>query len=579
MDTRISHSVLHQANFGNVGLAFDMRTLTIFASRFWAARNHYASFGRSIILRLMAQELSRAARLTGFVKRIRWWLPAAILILALANVIRLRSSAELDSNSRGMQIGLTAMASLALLVVWFTFLSRLRWRVRLAGLLLLALLVFGLTRLLRFDGAINGSGTPVVVWKWKPKRTGNIGALKMIAPPEATNLETGIVEDSGYLGPARNGVLEKVSLNPDWTSHPPQQLWRQPIGLGWSSFAISGPRAFTQEQRGENELIVCYQVASGSILWAHTNHVRFSETMGGDGPRATPTVSGGRLYALGGTGILDCLDAASGKLLWSRDTLKENGLPNLVFGKACSPLVFDDLVVVNGGETNGPTLLAYHLNDGSAAWRAGSDKASYSSPTLVTLAGRRQIVSINGGSVTGHDPACGAVLWSYAWSGDWPKCAQPIALPTDRLFVAASFNAGSVLLQISAAPDGKLSVAEKWKNRHMKSEFSNIVTRDGFAYGLDDGILACIDLATGERKWKDGHYGHGHVLLVGDLLLVQTEQGPVAVVEAKPTGFREMANFPALQSKTWNVPVVAGDCLLVRNDQDAACYKLPLAQP
>jgi outer membrane protein assembly factor BamB len=136
-----------------------------------------------------------------------------------------------------------------------------------------------------------------------------------------------------------------------------------------------------------------------------------------------------------------------------------------------------------------------------------------------------------------------------------------------------------MLLQVNAAADGKLSVTEKWKNRAMKSEFSNIVAREGFAYGLDDGILACIDLATGERKWKDGRYGHGQVLLVGDLLLVQTENGSLALAEANPACFREVASLQALSSKTWNVPAVGGECLLVRNDQEAVCYKLPLLQP
>jgi len=301
--------------------------------------------------------------------------------------------------------------------------------------------------------------------------------------------------------------------------------------------------------------------------------------LSGDGPRATPTLFGGRLYAFGGTGVLNCLDAGTGQLFWSRDVLKENSLPNLPFGKSTSPLIYDELVVVSGGMTNGSTLLAFHLENGSPAWRAGTDKSSFSSPVLATLAGKRQIVSINAGSASGHDPATGDVLWNYVWPGDWPKCTQPIILEPDRVFLSASFNAGCMLLQISAAADGKLSVVEKWKNRNMKSEFSNIVNREGFAYGLDDGILACIDLATGERKWKEGRYGHGQVLLINDLLLVQTEKGPVALVEATPACFRELAQIPALGAKTWNVPAVGGGCLLVRNDLEAACYKLPVLPP
>lgn len=527
----------------------------------------------------MSDEKSISSIPSSAFKRMRWWIPGAMLILAIANLARVRFATELDSNFKAMQTSATFGVTVLLLILWFTFFTRLRWRIRLAGLLLFGLFAFGVTRVLRFDGAVDGTGTPNIVWKWKARINRNPGALNIVATLPSSNAVSSQLEDSGYLGPKRDGIIQGLRLDRDWAAHPPQQLWRQPIGLGWSSFCISGSRAFTQEQRGDDELVVCYEASTGHVLWAHTNHVRFSETMGGDGPRATPTLSGGRIYAFGGTGILDCLDAATGKLDWSHDVLKENSLPNLPFGKSTSPLIYDDFVVVSGGMANGPTLLAYHLKDGSPAWRAGTDKASFSSPTLVTLAGKRQIVSINAGSASGHDPATGAVLWDYTWPGQWPKCAQPITLDPDRIFLSASFNAGCMLLQLNASPDGKLSVAEKWKNRNMKSEFSNIVGREGVAYGLDDGILACIDLATGERKWKEGRYGHGHVLLINDLLLVQTENGPVALVEANPACFREFGQIQALSSKTWNVPAVGNGYLIVRNDLEAACYKLPCVAP
>jgi outer membrane protein assembly factor BamB len=522
---------------------------------------------------------SPSSGFTSALKRMRWWIPLGIVVLAIGFLTRLHFATELDSNFKAMQTSLTFAVTVLLLILWFVIFTRLRWRIRLAGLLLLGLLGFGLNRLVRFDGAVDGTGKPQMVWNWKPKKTGNVGALKFIASGAGSNSVPSEAEESGYLGTNRNGVVEGLKLDRNWSAHPPQQLWRQPIGLGWSSFCIAGARAFTQEQRGEDELVVCYQLTTGHVLWAHTNHARFSESLSGDGPRATPTLFGGRIYAFGGTGILDCLDAGTGQLLWSHDVLKENSLPNLPFGKSTSPLIYDELVVVSGGMTNSSTLLAYHLKDGSPAWRGGTDKASFSSPVLTTLAGKRQIVSVNASSASGHDPVTGAVLWEYVWPGEWPKCTQPIILPPERIFLSASFNAGCMLLQVNAAPDGKLSVTEKWKNRNMKSEFSNIVTRDGFAYGLDDGILACIDLATGERKWKDGRYGHGQVLLINDLLLVQTENGPLALVEANPACYREVANLKALNSKTWNVPAVGDGCLLVRNDLEVACYKLPLLQP
>jgi len=506
----------------------------------------------------------------------RWWIPATILGLAVANVVRLRSSADLDGMMKNMQTMLTGMVSLGLLVVWWLFLSGLRWRVRLVGLGVLLVCVLGLRQLVRFDGSVSGSGRPRIVWKWAPTRSGDVGDDQ---PTGAANAEPKLqaaMDYPGYLGRDRSGVVAGIQLERDWVAFPPQQLWRRPVGLGWSGFAVSGTSAITQEQRGPNELVVCYDLATGRVVWSHTNRVRFSEPMGGDGPRATPTIAGDRVYALGATGILDCLDAATGRLIWTHDTLKENGLPNTYFGKCSSPLVVDDLIVVTGGQTNSSSLLAFRCQDGLSMWRAGKDEASFSSPALVALGGRPQLLSVNAATVTGHAPKDGHILWEYAWANNkWPKCAQPVVLEGDRVLLSASFNAGCVLLRVTTGADGTFSVTEVWKNRNMKSEFSNLVARGGFLYGLDDGILACVDLATGQRKWKDGRYGHGQVMLVDDLLLVQTEPGPVVLVEAEPSAYHEVARLQALHGKTWNTPAVAGELLLVRNDQEAACYKLP----
>jgi outer membrane protein assembly factor BamB len=509
-------------------------------------------------------------------RRFRWWIAAIIVAAAAGNIARLRLTPELDNMTRGLNTFLTIMVSVGALAVWWIFLTRFRWRTRLAVFAVVAIVAIGARQLIRIDGSANGRGSAKIVWRWTPKRTGNVAEIKAAPSTQSLPKLEGAVDYPGYLGANRSGVVPDAQLESDWTAHAPQQVWRRPIGLGWSGFAVSGGHAVTQEQRGENELVVCYDLATGNPLWSHTNVVRFSEPMGGDGPRATPTIDRDRVYAVGATGILDCVDAATGKLIWTRDALKEESLPNTYFGKSSSPLVVDDLVVVTGGMAKKSTLLAFRRDDGSPAWRAGNDEASFTSPELVILAGRRQILSVNASTVTGQDPKDGRVLWEYAWGNNkWPKCAQPIALDGDRILLSASFNAGCVLLQIKANPQSEFSAAEIWKNRNMKSEFSNLVTRDGFLYGLDDGILACVDLATGERKWKDGHYGHGQVMLANDLLLVQTEQGPIALVEANPSGYREVAHLNALSAKTWNTPALAGEFLLVRNDQEAVCYRLP----
>ncbi len=305
--------------------------------------------------------------------------------------------------------------------------------------------------------------------------------------------------------------------------------------------------------------------------------VHFSQWQGGDGPRATPTVQDGRVFACGATGILDCLEAASGQLIWSRDVLKENNLANLTWGVSASPLVFDDKVVVTGGLTDGPTVLAYRRSDGEPLWHAGTDKASYASPILATLAGRRVVLSFNAGSLTAHDPATGDVLLNYPWSdGKMPKAAQPVVIEGHRVFISAGYGAGCELVDIQAGADGKLVASQVWKSNRMKTQFNSVALREGFLYGLDDGLLACVEVATGARQWKDGRYGSGQTLLVDDLVIIQSEPGPVFLAEARPDGFRELGRLPALSAKTWNYPTLAGRYLLVRNSEEAVCYELPL---
>ncbi len=515
----------------------------------------------------------------------RWWMPAVIVILAAATVSYLQLTDSLEGSLKIFYTIQVAFLTACLLAIWYVFFTGLRWRTRLLigclGPFGVVGLCLGLAALLRFDGSTSGDGLPRLVWRWTPRKGEGLPELNVDAADKnglRANFAKARAEDyPRFLGADGTGVVQGVRLDPDWTAHPPRELWRQRIGLGWSSFAVVGRCAITQEQRGDQELVVCYDVPTGRVEWTHANATRFIEGQGGDGPRATPTIVDGRVYVLGATGILDCLDAATGRALWSRKVLDEAHSNNLIWGKSSSPLVFDDLIVVSGG-MSGPLLHAYHKDNGEPAWQGGEGTSAYSSPVLATLAGQRQILTINATSVTAHDPANGQVLWENAWPGQWPKCAQPVVLDGDRVFVSAGYGAGCKMLQVRGE-NGRLSVSELWTNRHLRSAFANMVVRDGHVFGLDDGVLTCLDLANGKRKWKDGRYGHGQILLVDDLLLIQAEPGYVALVEANPAGYREVARLPALPGKTWNNPALSGPYLLVRNDEWAACFELPLRSP
>lgn len=371
------------------------------------------------------------------------------------------------------------------------------------------------------------------------------------------------------------GVIWGVRLATDWQSRPPRLLWRRAIGSGWGGFAVVGPSAFTQEQRGSQECVVCYDLASGQERWRHADDARFSSPTVGDGPRATPTVSDGRVYSLGATGLLNCLDALTGRKQWSIDVLANNGASNVYHGLSGSPLVLDELVVVSVGQRD-HSLVAYHRDTGRRVWHAGSDPAGYGSPLACVLDGVQQILIFNRPGLAAHDPATGRVLWTFPWANDQEtNCSQPVPVGDDRVLISTGYGKGCVLLQVQHA-EASSSAEAAWTSRQLRTKFASPVFRGGFVYGLDDGVLTCVDLANGRRRWKAGRYGHGQVLLVDDVLLVQCEDGAVATVAADPAAHRELGRLPGLAGKTWNYPALAGSVLVVRNDQEAACFELPL---
>lgn len=508
-------------------------------------------------------------------KRIRWWVPLVIVLLGAGAILGIHVREVVFREH--ITVAITLLTSL-LVMIWAVVGTGLSMRWRMAGLgLVLALVLacgFVVKNYTRVEGSLSGGGLPRLVWKWTPPPDRQLPGIA----PIQTQIVRPMGESEGFsfpqfLGSGRTNAVPGTGLASDWPTRAPKELWRQPIGSGWAGFAVASHRAVTQEQRGEHELIVCYNLVDGKALWAHTNEVRFFEELGGPGPRATPTLAGERVYAMGATGILDCLDLATGKLIWTRATLKDPAMDNLTWAKSDSPLVLEEKVVVTGG-SSGPLLLAFKRDTGELLWEGGAGSAAYASPVLATLAGRSQLLIVNAQNVTGHDPANGKTLWKYDWPGSMPKVSQPIAVGANRVFISAGYGLGAVLLELTPTETGTFTASEIWRNRFMKTKFTNVAIREGFVYGLDDGILACIELATGNRRWKDGRYGHGQLLLVNNVLLVQSESGSVVLVEATPSAHREIGRWPALNSKTWNNPALAGPYLLLRNDREALCLKL-----
>lgn len=410
---------------------------------------------------------------------------------------------------------------------------------------------------------------PVVEWRW---HKADFRDPTSVSP--ATNPDVGRQDYPQFYGPQRNATLEGPRLERDWKARPPVELWRREIGEGWSSFAVAGTAAVTQEQRGEDEMVVRYDLETGRQVWVHADQTALLTTVGGRGPRATPTIVTGLVYALGATGILNCLELETGRVLWSHNLIEEHGAAVADYGLPSSPLVVDDLVIVQIARVE-RSLVAYHRFDGELVWRAGSGKGSYSSPVLANLGGIRQILIVNRSSVAGHAVEDGRLLWEEDWHIGGDKITPPLLMKPDRLLVSAGYGAGSRLFHLRAEGDG-LRAEQIWRSPRLKSKFASMVLHRGVVYGLDDGVLTALDPETGERLWKKGRYGHGQLILVDDLLLIQTEKGVVVLVEASPVAHRELARLEALGGKTWNPPALAGRLLLVRNNREAACYELPI---
>jgi outer membrane protein assembly factor BamB len=383
------------------------------------------------------------------------------------------------------------------------------------------------------------------------------------------------VEWPGFRGPERDGIVRGVQINTDWSASPPVQIWRRPIGPGWSSFSVHGDLLYTQEQRGDNEIVACYRVSTGKPVWMHSDPVRFYESNGGAGPRATPTLSGDRVYTFGATGMLNALDAATGKVVWSRNAATDTKREVEMWGFSSSPLVLDDVVII---AVSG-TLAGYDLATGKPRWVGPQHGGTYSSPMLATIDGVAQVLLLSPPGIVSLAPSDGTLLWQHKWDGG--AITQPaMTADGDILINAMSMTGGQGVRRLKVAHgSGEWTVEERWTSNGLKPYFSDFVVHKGHAFGFDGNILSCIDLQDGKRKWKGGRYGSGQLVLLADqdVLLVTSEEGELALVSATPDKFTELARFPALDAKTWNHPVLVGDVLLVRNGEEMAAFRLSLA--
>ncbi|MEM9291198.1 MAG: PQQ-binding-like beta-propeller repeat protein [Acidobacteriota bacterium] len=504
--------------------------------------------------------------------RPRWGLAIGLKVATAAALLWVLYGFETPRESeRTLALFGVVIAAGGLALVWLLALSRLPWRVRLGSCGVLLALALAAVLLLEVRG-VTGDLVPVVGWRWAAESTplpalggegGSLGLASAEPWPQ-------------FLGPRRDAVAPALPLARDWEENSPRVLRRWPVGEGWSSFTIAGGMLLTQEQQGGQETVVAYDLENGEQRWVYGVAARFDSSLGGIGPRATPLVVGDVVFAYGALGRLDALELSSGELRWSRDVVAENGGSVPPWGVAASPLAIGDAVVVASGGP-GASLAAYRQADGEKLWSAGDRDPSYSSPLLARLAGRDQVLLFSTSALSSFDPRNGDLLWEFSWPEGQPNVAQPVILSGDRVLVSTGYGIGAQMLLVEESADGGLTARSLWRSPRLKAKFTQIVEHEGFLYGLDEGVLTCIDEITGERRWKRGRYGHGQVLQLGDLLLVMAEDGELVLVEQNPEEWRELGSVSLLSSKTWAPPALVSNWLAVRGDREAVLVELPVS--
>jgi len=377
-----------------------------------------------------------------------------------------------------------------------------------------------------------------------------------------------------FRGPNRLGIYDQAPILTQWPAGGLKRLWKQPVGGGYASFVVADGLAFTIEQRRDQEVVAAYDVGTGRERWTNSWKALFQEGMGGDGPRTTPVYDEGRVYALGAEGEMRCIEAGTGKVIWNKNILTENGARNLTWAQSASPLIVDGKVIVLPGGSGGKSVVAYDKVTGKTVWSSLDDEQSYTSPMVVTLGGKRQLLIVSALRAMGLTIEDGKLLWDFPWVTEYHiNSAQPLLVGPNRFFISAGYGHGAALVELT--PEGeKFKTRTVWQNTKMKNKFNTSVLYQGHIYGMDEAILACIHADTGDLKWKGGRYGYGQLLLADGHLVVLTESGEVVLVKANPAKHEEVAQFSAIEGKTWNHPAIAGGVLFVRNTTEMAAFQI-----
>jgi outer membrane protein assembly factor BamB len=453
--------------------------------------------------------------------------------------------------------------------------------------------------LVRNEG-FDGEYYPEFAWRWSPEHEATLPLLgsrsagtsssglgdpaaeavaaqaepvDAATPPQA---EAAAAEWPQYRGRGGDGIASDTAGPLDWKARPPKVLWKIPVGPAWSSFAFSDGRLFTQEQRREEECITCYSAESGELIWSHASPSRFTEVVSGAGPRSTPTIHGGRVYALGGRGLLTCLNAADGQAVWQQDMTVTAGARVPMWGFSGSPLHVEGRVVVHidGSGKNG--LVAVNAASGELEWAFQSEGMNYTTVRDLELCGQRCLVFCDKRGVHGLRAETGEPLFTYRpskWNAG--PMVDPQQLGPESLLVALGDGVGLCRVDLKKAGN-EWTMTESWSTSRLRPSFNDSLVHAGNVFGFNQDLLCCVDAESGELRWRGRRYGFGQAVLLSraGCLLVAAENGDAVLVKASGDGFEELGRVPLLEDKTWNHPIVVGDRAYLRNGRTAAALLL-----
>jgi outer membrane protein assembly factor BamB len=501
------------------------------------------------------------------------WIAIVMMILVFFGTAQILHK-SIATTMMGLMFPVFAIPVLCLaLVIWAAVSRSLSAWLRLVTLIATIVAAGGFWALLRTNG-MNGETHMYFAWRWSKtaeEKLLSTAAEKMIkTSPDSTIVKTEAAWP-GFRGINRDGIVHGVKIMTDWRKTPPVEIWRRDIGPGCSSFAILGDLLYTQEQRGEDEMVSCYSLNTGEPVWRHSDTARFWDSHAGAGPRSTPTISNGHIFTLGATGILNVLNAYDGSVVWSRNAAHDTDIKLPGWGFSGSPLVVDSLVIV----AISGKLMAYDLTSGKLRWAGPDGGESYSSPHLLTIDSVKQVLFMSKGGATSFAVNDGRELWKYPEPGAMVQITQPAIINSNDVLISSGDTKGIRLISVKNGTGG-WSIKDCWTSDKVRPYFNDIVFNKNFVFGFDGPTLSCIDIGTGKIKWRGARYAGEMILLADqDLLLILSEKGEVALVMATPEKFEELARFQAIKGKTWNHPVLSGDILVVRNSQEMAAFRLP----